>query len=665
MGRRPSSWLLLSVALAVAPACRCGPGVTGVEGELAVEPSGLAFGDTWVGFPSTKTLTLTSRTRAPLDVTLEASPEVFSVESARVTVGGGASVDVVVRFAPTAEGDAVGLVQVGDRSIPLSGRGVLPPDCRGGRQCVTSTFSPDAGGCVDVPVPAGTACTSSNVCLRATQCLGGECVGQPVPCDDRDACTLDACDGAGCLHRPLECPAPADPCQVAACDPASGCGARDAPDGTACGPNDCATANVCVAGRCVTATAPNGSECQPATRCQPAGRCQDGTCQRANPNLLQPAWTYTPAPGWTLDWWTGLQMDPLGNIWFRECQGSCPTAPVQHAVSLAPTGVLRFTAPLGANSVRDTFSLRASQLITDGLVITFSGDGVTALSTATGAVVWTTPLPAFTPDAASEPLIGQWLVAPAPGVVAVGYSKNGVGVLGLSTQTGRGEWIWRSTTGSFLDEAISDEHGNLVFGTYDGVTRVVSVDLQGQQRWSVPGRADMVSAYDGTLGMIGELRPMSTGGPAVPFGQLGAPVTCSWASFIGHPQDRGRVWGFTNGTCGTNTRAVFIIDLARRMTTQLGTTSSFIRVPALTTRGTFMAIENAAAGQDELVEYAPGSRTACTLQGSAIDASIDHGMLVRLIAPSRIDAFPLPGVYLAPQGWVTSRGDSTRRGRPR
>lgn len=658
--------MLAGVLLALTPACRCGPAVTSVEGELVVEPEGLVFAETWVGFPSTKTLTLTSRTRAPVEVTLEASPSVFSVEPASLTVGGGASVDVVVRFAPEAPGDAVGLVRVGERSVPLSGRGVSPPDCRGGRQCVTSAFSPDAGGCVDVPVPAGTACTSSNVCLTATQCLGGECVGQPVPCDDANACTLDVCDGSGCVHRALDCPAPADPCQVAACDVGTGCGARDAPDGTACGPNDCTTAQVCVAGRCVTAMAPNGSECQPATRCQSAGRCQDGTCQRANPNVLSPAWTYTPPAGWTLDWWSGLQLDPQGNVWFRECQGSCPTAPVQRAVSLTPSGAARLTALLGANSVRDTFALRASQIIADGLLITFSGDGVTALSTATGAVAWTLTLPPFTPDAMPDALVGQWLVAPAPGVVAVGYSKNGTGVLGVSTRTGRGEWIWRSPSGGFLDEAISDEHGNLVFGTYDGTGRLVSLDLQGQQRWAVFGRADMLSAYDGTLGVLGELRSMTTGGPPTPFGQVGAPISCSWASFIGHPQDRGHLWGFTNGTCGTNTRAVFVIDLARRMTMPLGTTSAFIRVPALTTRGTFVALENVSTGTDELVEYAPQSRSACTItNGSAIDAAIDHELLVRLVAPARIDAFVLPGVQLAAQGWVTSRGDSTRRGRPR
>lgn len=652
------------LALALSAGCRCGPPVTSVEGELLIEPEGLAFGDTWVGFPSEQTLTLTARTRAPVELTLEASPQAFTVEPASLTVGGGASANVLVRFSPAAAGDALGLVQVGDRSIPVSGRGVLPPDCRGGRQCVTSAFSPDAGGCVDVPMPTGTSCTSSNVCLRATQCLGGECVGQPVPCDDGDACTLDACDGSGCLHRALDCPPPTNPCQVAACDSVTGCGARDAPDGTACGPNDCATAQVCVAGQCVTAMAPNGSECQPATRCQPAGRCQDGTCQRANPNVLPPAWTYSPPAGWTLDWWTGLQMDPLGNVWFRECQGSCPLAPVQRAVSLTPAGVLRFTSPLGANTVRDTFALRASQLIADGLLIAFSGDGVTALSTATGAVVWTTRLPPFT-DAAPDPLVGQWLVAPAPGVVAVGYGRNGTGVLALSTQNGRAAWTWRSTSGGFLDEALSDEHGNLVFGTYDGSGRLVSIDLQGQQRWAVFGRADMLSAFDGTLGVLGELRPMSTGGPPVPFSQAGAPVSCSWASFVGHPQERGRLWGFTNGTCGTNTRAVFVVDLVRRMTAQLGTTSSFIRVPALTSRGTFLALENVSSQQDALVEYSAQGASSCTITGSAIDAVIDHGVMVRLVAPSRVDGFSLPGVQLAPEGWVTSRGDSSRRGRPR
>jgi cysteine-rich repeat protein len=63
--------------------------------------------------------------------------------------------------------------------------------------CCSSTcqFEPAGSTCSD-----GNACTTSDTCNSAGQCLGGA----PPNCDDASVCTADSCDAtAGCVHAPL------------------------------------------------------------------------------------------------------------------------------------------------------------------------------------------------------------------------------------------------------------------------------------------------------------------------------------------------------------------------------------------------------------------------------------------------------------------------------
>lgn len=71
-----------------------------------------------------------------------------------------------------------------------------------------------------------------------------------VDCDDGDVCDGgERCDAGSCVAGlPLVCPAPADPCRAAACDPTAGCVSRpstladadgDGHRSTACGGDDC------------------------------------------------------------------------------------------------------------------------------------------------------------------------------------------------------------------------------------------------------------------------------------------------------------------------------------------------------------------------------------------------------------------------------------------
>jgi hypothetical protein len=97
-----------------------------------------------------------------------------------------------------------------------------------------------------VPRPATTSCTDGDVCTTDDHCSGvdGECVGTPVPCDDDDPCTLDACGAGGaCTHAPLDGTAcVADPChEPGVCDDGT-CAAGpaiDCDDGEACTEDGC------------------------------------------------------------------------------------------------------------------------------------------------------------------------------------------------------------------------------------------------------------------------------------------------------------------------------------------------------------------------------------------------------------------------------------------
>jgi hypothetical protein len=71
----------------------------------------------------------------------------------------------------------------------------------GQSQCSNTACDPATGDCVGVDEPAGTPCSDQSACTAGDSCFAGQCVGQPVPCEDGNVCTQDSCDPAtGCLH---------------------------------------------------------------------------------------------------------------------------------------------------------------------------------------------------------------------------------------------------------------------------------------------------------------------------------------------------------------------------------------------------------------------------------------------------------------------------------
>ncbi|MEC9072636.1 MAG: hypothetical protein VX938_09670, partial [Myxococcota bacterium] len=71
--------------------------------------------------------------------------------------------------------------------------GVIDGDlCDDGNPCTTDLCEGE-GGCVNQPLDQGE-CLDGDACTQGDHCEAGVCVGAPVPCDDGNGCTDDACD---------------------------------------------------------------------------------------------------------------------------------------------------------------------------------------------------------------------------------------------------------------------------------------------------------------------------------------------------------------------------------------------------------------------------------------------------------------------------------------
>jgi hypothetical protein len=287
-----------------------------IELGLRVQPEELDFGRVLEGATKTLPITLSSATRAELTVTLETDAPFGVMDSVVVPGGGEAPVNVTFR-AGSERVEGVLRLTVEDRTaeVKLVGTGVRPPDCRPSGECIVSTYSLEEDRCIETQAADDAPCDPASVCLEQGRCRAGECLGVARRCDDNDQCTDDACAmDVGCVHTPHVCPMPALPCQVATCDPTSGCGQRAAPDQTLCGPIDCVEANFCFSGMCLTQPTPDGVPCSQPIACLPEATCQNQRCERVS------------EADWTPDWSARLVGEPTGEIqssgatlFFSEC----------------------------------------------------------------------------------------------------------------------------------------------------------------------------------------------------------------------------------------------------------------------------------------------------------------------------------------------------------
>ncbi len=168
--------------------------------------------------------------------------------------------------------------------------------CADSNACTLDQCSNTTGGCTHTSVSGP--CNDGNACTTGEQCLGGVCSsGSPLSCDDKDACTTDACDPAkGCVHAAIA------NCVTAACgkDPNNTCSGKCGQASgmfNACScATDCKSKGTCCgdydACACATSTPPTcGAD--PTNTCK--GKCTTDTqctsmiCQSV-PQFCAPDW---------------------------------------------------------------------------------------------------------------------------------------------------------------------------------------------------------------------------------------------------------------------------------------------------------------------------------------------------------------------------------------
>ncbi len=167
-------------------------------------------------------------------------------------------------------------------------------------KCAVSTTC-KAGACVAVPIN----CDDSNPCTVDTCDPASGCVTAALPktcgpkkdqactCSDGDACTLtDICQGTTCVGKAMTCD-DKNACTDDACDPKVGCTKTAKPENSACDDGDdlCTNGDKCVAGAC-TGTAvvcpTGGNACNVATCDKNHGGCLvaanlDAPCNDGDP----------------------------------------------------------------------------------------------------------------------------------------------------------------------------------------------------------------------------------------------------------------------------------------------------------------------------------------------------------------------------------------------
>ena len=149
--------------------------------------------------------------------------------------------------------------------------------CDDGNQCTADNCDPATGNCSWTGIKG--ACDDKDGCSSNDQCVGIGCQGTPTVCDDKNPCTVDACDKAA-----GKCTA--TPASTGTCDDGDACTSGDACASGACTgkASTCDDANLCTDDKCDPATGKctannNTVACGGQDKCTTGGTCKDGACQ--------------------------------------------------------------------------------------------------------------------------------------------------------------------------------------------------------------------------------------------------------------------------------------------------------------------------------------------------------------------------------------------------
>jgi hypothetical protein len=263
-----------------------------LQPRLSASAGALDFPPTYLGATSTRTLTLVASGTAPVRILglrfgSGAPFHGLGWPTVPVDIAVTGALSLAVAFRPTAAGTSTDSLLVTDSSldapalrIPVRGLGLSTPDCDDQNPCTDDAFDRATATCVHLDNAAP--CDDGSLCTEHDRCAGGVCVGAPLDCDDRQACTRDLCDPVrGCVHLPDDGACDdGDPCTTDRCD-ASGAGCRhDAlPLGSPCGAVSCAEAHLCLLGGCASVAPPDGTTCDDGDPCTAGDACSGGLCQ--------------------------------------------------------------------------------------------------------------------------------------------------------------------------------------------------------------------------------------------------------------------------------------------------------------------------------------------------------------------------------------------------
>ncbi|MBM4345927.1 MAG: hypothetical protein FJ100_21345 [Deltaproteobacteria bacterium] len=111
------------------------------------------------------------------------------------------------------DGSACTLIDVCQGGACVAG---APKPCDDKNPCTVEACNPVTGACE--VTPTSQSCTDGNPCTQFDQCAGGKCVGALVLCDDGNVCTTDACTvDKGCQSVPTTEVCAADKCTTGKC----------------------------------------------------------------------------------------------------------------------------------------------------------------------------------------------------------------------------------------------------------------------------------------------------------------------------------------------------------------------------------------------------------------------------------------------------------------
>ena len=666
----------------------CGsPTITRVPGGFEVSETTLTFPDTWIGHPTKRELKITNMGRGALELDVKTRLPFRAPSS--VKVPGAGEVVLTIEFDPNKPGPLAGELGIGfgteARTVALEGAALEIPACDPGDECRRFFFDPAAGGCVPDFVANGTKC--GEACVDGGECQDGVCESLSDKCEPPDKCTIAHCDAkGGCSFSPKICRPSADKCQSPICDPEKGCDFEPAPDGTVCGPATCSSAHICLAGKCVLSETPDGGPCGEESPCQERGVCRNDVCVQPPKTPLLQTWT-NGASGSNRILFSGTT-DPVGNLFWAECD-SLRCSLVKATVE----GFELFREPM-SNGTR-----AVGALVLDGprIVSTLRPGWIEAYDASLGTVLWSRDVGASVLDGAND----AWVELGAPVIhgalattTAEGWVRKptlklvGGWVVAVDVATGELRWI-RSFNGRFSG-FVGDGAGRLYLATQKAgaapsdPASLVSLGPAGGDRWTVetPWRPPLGVAGSLLLQASGEIRRNDDGVKEATLAMM-FPLYPDSPLAGGHD---GWAFGYPMGMCGTEpcpiwTPKLFRIDplggtIGYALDVQSGDATQRTE-PALTSTGGILfaeALDNGGGTCQRsfrLGDFEPDGEVgfSCMLPkgryGGATSLMAGRWAVLDTCGNHAIKVFAVKDYDLAANGWVTTRGNPGRTGKPR